>query len=1061
MMKKLLRISAAIGISLGVMLGTAGIAMAAAYVVGVGGTGWTKLQANTILLGNGTSPVATTSIPLAASFGGTGATSLSGIAKGNGASAFTVAINGTDYTLITANTCSAGNHVSAITAAGVISCTADSGGGSSFSYPFSYFNNIGTTSALMVLASTTIGNGTGTGGLTISGNATTTGNAYFASNVGISTSSPDDSLSLYSPTNTVASLIDFAGPNGKGGGIGVANGFLYFNSANGGTTFRVANGKIRMGDGSSVDNIELDGGSISNQGNGGGLTFDNSANASLSANLTVSGSATTTGTAYFGSNVGIGTTTPFANLSISDNTANKSLNAFVISSSTASATSSLFKVDNVGNTTAAGILDLSQSSISPTGHGLYNGNNDWRFNVNGSQVMDIAGGPFVSFGGATGGRNTGEVMTVAASQTGTNGPISETIWNDTTAGSSVSASLDLSTSHTTNNNQGSLTVNGSTNTSGNGANSFTINGGGGILDLQTNGTNALNINSSQFVGIGTTSPGSALSIQGNIFLAGNLIATSTATSSFASDLNIPIGHCYQIGGTCIGGGSGSGTVGSGTIGQFPYYAANGSTLTATSSIFLATNGAIGIATTTPGYSSLLGVTGNGYFSGTLYANNFFDTSVSGNTCIGESGGLIGTSNCVSSLASANGSLTISSPTGAVDASINTTHPNFFSALQNFTNASTSELTATSSVWLTGIGGAGFVQLDANGKASSAALTSGQVTTALGYTPFGGTNPLPIANGGTNATSFTTSGNSIYYDGTRLSTALATAAATTPYASSTAISSTYASSTKAYVGTLNLPNLTSTQCLQEISGVVSGTGSACSGGGITSIANGGTATSTIGAKSTLYESDGTNVEFVATSSSLLGIGTGRTVYTSAGSFTFNVPASVTQVFARGWGGGSGPGGGPAGTGASCAGGAGGYFEGWFPVTPGGTVSITIGAAGIGGTQGNTGGGGGNTSFGAAATANGGASGACTGGVGTSFGSNGGTATGGDLDLTGGIGGLKTDIATSPVVNLVGLGGSAPMGGLGGSGQCGAGGTGVTSGSAAGQPVGAGCMIIDRY
>lgn len=39
------------------------------------------------------------------------------------------AANGTDYTLVTANTCSAGQHVSSITAAGVTTCTPDSGGG--------------------------------------------------------------------------------------------------------------------------------------------------------------------------------------------------------------------------------------------------------------------------------------------------------------------------------------------------------------------------------------------------------------------------------------------------------------------------------------------------------------------------------------------------------------------------------------------------------------------------------------------------------------------------------------------------------------------------------------------------------------------------------------------------------------------------------------------------------------------------------------------------------------------------------------------------------------------
>lgn len=49
------------------------------------------------------------------------------------------------------------------------------------------------------------------------------------------------------------------------------------------------------------------------------------------------------------------------------------------------------------------------------------------------------------------------------------------------------------------------------------------------------------------------------------------------------------------------------------------------------------------------------------------------------------------------------------------------------------------------------------------------------------------NTVPLANGGTNATAFTTTGNVVYYDGTRLVTAPASASATLPYASSTSIS----------------------------------------------------------------------------------------------------------------------------------------------------------------------------------------------------------------------------------------------------------------------------------
>lgn len=68
-------------------------------------------------------------------------------------------------------------------------------------------------------------------------------------------------------------------------------------------------------------------------------------------------------------------------------------------------------------------------------------------------------------------------------------------------------------------------------------------------------------------------------------------------------------------------------------------------------------------------------------------------------------------------------------------------------------------------------------------------------TSNGYVKTSGSNgtlsvqavPIPLADGGTNATSFTTSGNSVYYDGTRLVTAPTTGPVTTPYASSTASS----------------------------------------------------------------------------------------------------------------------------------------------------------------------------------------------------------------------------------------------------------------------------------
>lgn len=128
-------------------------------------------------------------------------------------------------------------------------------------------------------------------------------------------------------------------------------------------------------------------------------------------------------------------------------------------------------------------------------------------------------------------------------------------------------------------------------------------------------------------GIGTTSPYAKLSVVGEVvgsyFSATSTVSTSTfagfitsqrahfsgsATNTAAQGWNITNG-CFAVNGTCIGGGSGSGTVGSGTTGQVPYYAGAGTTLTATSTLFLTTGSNVGIGTTTP--TAKLVVTGNG------------------------------------------------------------------------------------------------------------------------------------------------------------------------------------------------------------------------------------------------------------------------------------------------------------------------------------------------------------------------------------------------------------------------------------------------------------------
>lgn len=191
---------------------------------------------------------------------------------------------------------------------------------------------------------------------------------------------------------------------------------------------------------------------------------------------------------------------------------------------------------------------------------------------------------------------------------------------------------------------GSLTVGGATtfNTiaytwpaaDGSATNVLTTDGSGtlswaaaGSSSLFTDGGATTRLTSTDNLGVGTTSTAFKLGIQGNALFSGNLnlanltatgtitvtgsgtstiaggldalalnIISTTASSTFANGINLSAG-CFSINGTCVG--SGGGTINSGTTGQFPYYASDGTTLTATSTLFVSTASRVGIGTTTP------------------------------------------------------------------------------------------------------------------------------------------------------------------------------------------------------------------------------------------------------------------------------------------------------------------------------------------------------------------------------------------------------------------------------------------------------------------------------
>ena len=106
----------------------------------------------------------------------------------------------------------------------------------------------------------------------------------------------------------------------------------------------------------------------------------------------------------------------------------------------------------------------------------------------------------------------------------------------------------------------------------------------------------------------------------------------------------------------------SGTVSPGTQGQFAFYNGAGTTLTATSSLFISPAGYIGIGNSSPSYK--LDVTGLGHFTGLVDAANFVATSSSATTTL--SGMLAVGSNAFNVLSNGNVGVGTGSPQSPLD-----------------------------------------------------------------------------------------------------------------------------------------------------------------------------------------------------------------------------------------------------------------------------------------------------------------------------------------------------------------------------------------------------------
>jgi Chaperone of endosialidase len=133
-----------------------------------------------------------------------------------------------------------------------------------------------------------------------------------------------------------------------------------------------------------------------------------------------------------------------------------------------------------------------------------------------------------------------------------------------------------------------------------GVNLANANNWTGLQQFSNSSSTLASVYSALYVGdtATTTIKGSATSTFGAGISATVLnVTSSSATSTFANGISLS-GGCILSNGSCIG--ANSGTVSSGTQGQFAFYAANGSTISGTSTLFVTTAGNIGIGTTTPG-----------------------------------------------------------------------------------------------------------------------------------------------------------------------------------------------------------------------------------------------------------------------------------------------------------------------------------------------------------------------------------------------------------------------------------------------------------------------------
>ncbi|MFH1745127.1 MAG: hypothetical protein ABH881_03090 [bacterium] len=153
----------------------------------------------------------------------------------------------------------------------------------------------------------------------------------------------------------------------------------------------------------------------------------------------------------------------------------------------------------------------------------------------------------------------------------------------------------------------------------------TQNGSGNIAEFLSGATSSMIILNSGYVGVGTSTPLTNFVVYGDALLEGAdrylNFGYDTGTSGYGFRDSAGAMQYKDLSGSWINIdslASSSGLVELGDAGQIAYYAADGTALSGTSTIFMMPNGNVGIGTTTPAYT--LDVYGNTRIDGALTVN---------------------------------------------------------------------------------------------------------------------------------------------------------------------------------------------------------------------------------------------------------------------------------------------------------------------------------------------------------------------------------------------------------------------------------------------------------